>query len=80
MHPELDQLLHRRLEVIADHAWRDRAPAEHLTALQEVSEQLIAWHRKHRNEISPRLDHFLSNCSFEKALTYLESDGTWKGH
>lgn len=70
---ELATLLRRRLEVIADHAWRDRDPEGHLNALKEVSENISAWTRANRAEIDdPQLRHFLANASYDKALAWVE--------
>lgn len=79
-HPDMIKLLRRRLEVIADHEWRDRDSDAQLAALQQVSEEIVKWHVEHRSEIDARLEHFLSGCSFDKALRYLESSGNWRGH
>jgi hypothetical protein len=80
MHDDLIKLLCRRRDVISDREFRDRDTFGHLGALKEVSEAISAWHLAHKAEIDARLDHFLSNSSFDKALVYLESEGTWKGH
>lgn len=80
LHPELAALLTRRVAVIADHEFRDRDPDAHLNALKEVSEQITAWHNEHQGTLTPRLEHFLTGCSYDKALRFLESDGTWSGH
>lgn len=71
MHPELADLLRRRLSVIADHAWRDRDPAGHLEALKEVSERLMAWTAENRPNLDAQLRHYLNNASFDKALAHL---------
>lgn len=80
MHADLADLLRRRRAIIADHDFRDRDPAAHLDALKAVSEEIAAWHGSRRGELPARLEHFLSNCSFDKALLFLESGGDWKGH
>jgi hypothetical protein len=67
---ELIELLRRREDVIADHAWRDRDAAGHLAALQRVSEELAAWTLAHRAAVDAQLRHFLSNASYAKALPY----------
>jgi hypothetical protein len=72
MNSELKSLLERRLEVIADHAWRDRDPAGHLGALREASEALSAWAREHRTEVDSQMRHFLANASYQKALAHLD--------
>ena len=80
MHPDLAALLHRRRDIISDHEFRDRDTLGHLEALKDVSEAISAWHLAHKAEIGARLDHFLTNASFDKALVYIESEGTWTGH
>ena len=80
MHPDLAALLHRRRDIISDHEFRDRDTLGHLEALKEVSEAISAWHAAHKADIPARLDHFLANASFDKALVYIESEGTWTGH
>lgn len=69
----LRRLLHRRLEVIADHDLRSRDPAEQLRRLQEVSEAIAAEHERLRPELPPRLQHYLAQSSLQKALHWLES-------
>ncbi len=72
-HSQLRTLLQRRLDLIADHAFRDRDAAAHLEALKQVSEELGAEHLKLRSQLPPRLNHFLTQASFSKALEYLDS-------
>jgi hypothetical protein len=69
----LRALLQRRLDLIADHAFRDRDAAAHLEALKTVSEEISAEHQKNRAQLPPRLNHFLTQASFSKALEYLDS-------
>lgn len=72
---ELAALLRRRLEVIADHAWRDRDPDAHLDGLKEASEAITRWVREHRAELDdPQLRHFLANHSYAKALAWVEGN------
>ena len=71
MHDDLIALLRRREAIIADHEWRDRDSAAHLEALKEVSMAIEAWRREHDGGLDPRLDHFLGNASFAKALAFL---------
>ena len=68
---DLRHLLQRRLAVIADKALRESDPAQQLRELQAVSEAITAWHEAHRSSIDARLDHYLSQASFEKALNHL---------
>ena len=70
---ELIELLRRRVAIIADHAWRDRDAAAHLTALREVSEKIAAWTLAHRTEVDAQLRHYLGNASYQKALAHLEA-------
>ena len=71
--PDLVKLLEDRVEVIADHEFRDRDPEAHLEALKKVSEAIVSWHVAHRSEIDGNLDHFLTGASYQKALLYLET-------
>lgn len=73
MTAELTDLLHRRIAIIANHAWRDRDAAGHLAALQEVSEKISAWTLAHRTEVDAQLRHYLGNASYQKALAHLEA-------
>jgi hypothetical protein len=69
----LRSLLQRRLDLIADHAFRDRDAAAHLEALKNVSEEIMAEHQRLRSDLPPRLNHFLTQASFSKALDYMNS-------
>ncbi len=69
------ELLRQRRAVIADHAWRDRDAGAHLTALKEVSEALVAEHQKLRPQLPGRLQHYLTQCSYDKAAAWIESGG-----
>ena len=69
----LRSLLTRRLEIIADHPWRARAPTAQLAALADVSAAISAWHQQHRHAIPAQLHHFLSQASLTKALEWLDS-------
>ena len=71
--PDLVKLLEDRVDVIADHEFRDRDPEAHLEALKKVSEAIVSWHEAHRSEIDGNLDHFLTGASYQKALLYLET-------
>lgn len=73
MHPELQQLLRQRLDVIADHAFRDRDPAAHLGALKDVSLEIAAYSERHQGEFDGKLRHYLMNSSYQKALDHLSS-------
>ncbi|WP_078814223.1 hypothetical protein [Prosthecobacter debontii] len=75
MNPEfshLHQLLRQRLDLIADHAFRDRDPSAHLAELQRLSEALAAEHQRLKPKLPPRLNHYLVQSSLVKALDFLE--------
>ena len=44
----------------------------HLIALKEISESIEKHNHELRKEISPQLEHFLNNRSYNKALKFLE--------
>ncbi len=73
MHLELQTLLKNRLDIIADHAFRDRDPDTHLEALKSVSQEIDTYTEAHRAEFDARLRHYLSNCSYQKALDHLNA-------
>ena len=65
-------LLQKRLTIIADHAFRDRDPQAHLDALKVISEKIQREHESLKGKIPPRLEHFLSGASYDKALAFIE--------
>lgn len=71
-------LLRERRRIIADHAFRDRDAAGHLEALKQVSEAIFAEQERLRPVTPPRLRHYLTQCSYDKALVWLEG-GTPEG-
>ncbi|MES2982558.1 MAG: hypothetical protein V4727_09620 [Verrucomicrobiota bacterium] len=73
MHPELQILLKSRLNIIADHAFRDRDPDAHLEALKSVSLEIDSYAEAHRSEFDGKLRHYLSNSSYQKALEHLSA-------
>lgn len=68
---QLRELLTRRLTIIGDVALRESDPQAHLENLRAVSEALQAWHAQHRSQLPARLNHFMTQASFGKALDYL---------
>ncbi len=70
----LKVLLSRRLELIADHRFRDMDRSGHLAALQQVSELIQDEHLRLKPSLPPRLNHFLQQASFSKALDYLSEN------
>lgn len=69
----LRDLLKQRLVIIADHEFRDRDPGKHLVALQTISDAITAEHRRIKNILPARLNHFLVQSSLMKALEYIEN-------
>ncbi len=74
MHPELQTLLQQRIEVIADHEFRDRDSSAHLDALKNVSERIQDYTTAHLAEFDGKLRHYLSNSSYQKALEHLRQN------
>lgn len=70
---ELATLLEQRLAVIGDTALRNRDSEAQLRQLQEISESLLKMHGELKSEgkVPPRLDHFLTQCSYGKALDFV---------
>lgn len=73
MHAELQTLLKKRIEIISDHAFRDRDPAAHLDSLKDISEKIADYFSAHKAECDAKLKHYLSNYSYQKALDHLSS-------
>ncbi|QTN31283.1 hypothetical protein HZ994_02715 [Akkermansiaceae bacterium] len=71
MHVILRDLLNERIQVIADHSFRERDPAGHLDALKDVSEKITAYTETHAGEFDAKLRHYLTNSSYQKALEHL---------
>jgi len=74
--PEYELLasaLRERLEVIADHAHRDRDPTTHLQRLIDVSgriDEIICG--LPADELDPQFRHYLERRSYDKALAWIE--------
>lgn len=66
-------LLRERLDIIADHTWRDRDPNNQLAKLKSVSLAIAHVHSRLKGHIHARLDHFLTQCSYDKALEYIDA-------
>ena len=69
---KLAELLRKRLEIIADHEFRDNDPESHLKSLEEISVAIENEHDALGNSIDARLKHYLTNMSYEKALRHIE--------
>lgn len=72
MHPDLQTLLLKRLEVIADRDFYERDPSGHLAALKDVSEKITAYNETQNEALDAKMRHYLTNSSFQKALDHLK--------
>ncbi len=70
---DLRQALRKRLEIIADTAFRDRDPHAHLAALREVSTQIENSVEQLEPPPATDLRHYLHIRSFNKALDCIEN-------
>lgn len=73
MHPNLQTLLRRRLDIIADREFYAQDPTGHLESLKEVSEKIDAYTIAHDAEFDGKLRHYLTNSSYQKALEHLQN-------
>jgi hypothetical protein len=69
---ELIEMLERRLTVIGDAEMRESDPDRQLKELQSVSEAIMVFHQEHEGVMHNRLNHFLENCSFDKAIAWAQ--------
>ena len=70
-HDALLAALRTRLDVVADHALRDRDRAAHLETLRAAQRELDSHIAALPPDTDPRLLHFLERQSYEKAITHL---------
>ncbi len=68
---QLATLLQQRLDVIADTRLAKHDPAAHLGKLKEVSELVFDLQHNLVGRIPVRLQHFLEQCSYNKALAFI---------
>jgi hypothetical protein len=78
MNPELRQrlidALNRRIEIIADEQLRVNHPEKQLLLLRNVSSELDLLQRELPAGTDPQLRHFFEQCSYSKALAWLQSE------
>jgi hypothetical protein len=72
LHQKLHAAVKSRLDLVADHAYRDRDPAAHLAALKSAAAMLDAEMTDLSAEIDPTLRHYLERQSYIKALAWLD--------
>ncbi len=73
---ELAEALRERRSLIADEASR-REPDQHLARLQSVSEKIVTLQERLPKPLDPQLAHFLTRCSYDKALELLEGGASF---
>jgi hypothetical protein len=71
MHSVLLEAVEKRLEVVGDHAWRDRDPAGHLEGLKAAAGRLDMLVRNLPADADPMLRHYLERQSYTKARDWL---------
>ncbi len=72
LHTSLHAAVKARLDIVADHAFRDRDAAAHLEALKAASTRLDALVGSLPANTDPTLRHYLERQSYTKALAWLE--------
>jgi hypothetical protein len=72
LHKSLHTAVKARLDIVADHAFRDRDAAAHLEALKAAAARLDALVSSLPANTDPTLRHYLERQSYTKALAWLE--------
>jgi hypothetical protein len=75
MHKALHAAVKTRLDIVSDHAFRDRDAAAHLDALKSAASQLDNLITQLPPDTDPTLRHYLERQSYMKALAWLEEQG-----
>jgi hypothetical protein len=65
--------LRERLSIIADRESSARDPSAHLARLKAISERIALLSTQLPHPVNPKLAHYLANCSYDKALAFLEN-------
>ena len=73
---ELADALRTRIAVIQDRAAYERDPAAHLEQLKAASEAIESRAGNLPRPVDPNLAHYLSRCSYDKALAWIEDELT----
>jgi len=68
---QLAQLLQQRLDIIADTRFAKRDPVQHLEQLKNTSQSIFDLQQNLVNQIPVRLQHFLEQSSYNKALAFI---------
>jgi hypothetical protein len=72
LHKNLKEAVQARLDMVADHAFRDRDAAAHLKALQSAGSHLDSLVAQLPPDTDPTLRHYLERQSYTKALAWLQ--------
>lgn len=72
LHASLHAAVKARLDIIADHAFRDRDTAAHLEALKNAAAHLDSLIQSLPGDTDPTLRHYLERQSYTKALAWLD--------
>ena len=72
LHKKLLTAVKERLDIVSDHAFRDRDPAAHLAALKSAAAALDTEVSALPANVDPTLKHYLERQSYTKALDWLQ--------
>ena len=72
LHKNLKEAVQARLDIVADHAFRDRNAAAHLEALKSAASHLESLVVSLPSDTDPNLRHYLERQSYTKALAWLQ--------
>jgi len=72
LHKNLKEAVQARLDMVADHAFRDRDAAAHLKALQSAGSHLDSLVAQLPPDTDPTRRHYLERQSYTKALAWLQ--------
>ena len=72
LHKNLKEAVQSRLDIVADHAFRDRDAAAHLEALKSAASHLESLVANLPSGTDPNLRHYLERQSYTKALAWLQ--------
>ena len=71
LYQNLKEAVQARLDIVADHAFRNRDAAAHLEALKSAASHLDALVAQLPPNTDPTLRHYLERQSYTKALAWL---------
>jgi hypothetical protein len=74
-HKALYEAVKTRLDLVSNHAFRDRDPVAHLDALKSAASHLDTLVTNLPPMTDPTLRHYLERQSYMKALAWLEDHG-----